>query len=143
VTLVFDRDVVFESGSKNVEHTWGMDVKTFLHDETNWQNEPFHAVQYTAENFITIAGPCGCHVMMMMMMVVMMMMIMMMMMMTMMMMMMIIHDHDCHYHRLHDETNWQNEQFYAGQYTAENFITMAGQCCNHHHHHHQHHNRLC
>lgn len=42
--------------SKNAEHTWGMDTKTYLADETNWLNEDFHKLQYTAPNFLAIAG---------------------------------------------------------------------------------------
>ena len=30
---------------KSGEHTWGKDVKTYLHDTTNWTNAEFHAVQ--------------------------------------------------------------------------------------------------
>eukprot|EP00043_Microstomoeca_roanoka_P020970 m.254644 g.254644 ORF g.254644 m.254644 type:complete len:721 (-) comp18355_c0_seq1:279-2441(-) len=41
---------------KNPEHTWGGDVKTYLKDTTNWLNKDFHALQYTADNFLTIAG---------------------------------------------------------------------------------------
>ena len=26
------------------EHTWGLDVKTFLGDYVNWGNGPFHAL---------------------------------------------------------------------------------------------------
>ena len=29
---------------KNGEHTWGKDVKTYLHDIKNWSNEQFHSV---------------------------------------------------------------------------------------------------
>jgi hypothetical protein len=38
------------------EHTWGTDVKTTLHDETNWLNADFHKVQFTASNFLATTG---------------------------------------------------------------------------------------
>ena len=44
------------NGSKNAEHTWGMDIKTFLHDEGNWTNALFHPMQFTAPNFVAVAG---------------------------------------------------------------------------------------
>ena len=36
---------------KNAEHTWGKDVKTFLHDTTAWDNEEFHEAVQTESNF--------------------------------------------------------------------------------------------
>ena len=36
---------------KSGEHTWGKDVKTYLHDTTNWSNAKFHAVQ-NQSNFV-------------------------------------------------------------------------------------------
>ena len=33
------------------EHTWGKDIKTFLHDSTNWSNEKFHAVKGNTSNY--------------------------------------------------------------------------------------------
>ena len=41
---------------KSGEHTWGKDVKTFLHDTENWYNYEFHRVQYTSPNFIDVAS---------------------------------------------------------------------------------------
>ncbi|KAH3758229.1 glycoside hydrolase [Pelomyxa schiedti] len=38
---------------KSAEHTWGLDVKTNLHDETNWSNEQFEAVR-NESNFVTM-----------------------------------------------------------------------------------------
>lgn len=39
---------------KNGEHTWGRDIKTFLHDQTNWTNAQLAAVlAANASNFIT------------------------------------------------------------------------------------------
>ncbi len=40
---------------KNGEHTWGEDVKTWLHDVTNWPNTMFEAAR-NASNFMTIEG---------------------------------------------------------------------------------------
>lgn len=36
------------------EHTWGKDVKTFLHDWTNWSNAKFQKQRLTAANFLDI-----------------------------------------------------------------------------------------
>ena len=36
---------------KNAEHTWGKDVKTFLNDNTTWDNEAFHQAVQTKSNF--------------------------------------------------------------------------------------------
>jgi len=36
---------------KSGEHTWGKDVKRYLHDITNWSNAKFHAVQNDS-NFV-------------------------------------------------------------------------------------------
>jgi len=36
------------------EHTDGMDIKTYLHDETNWSDKAFHKLQYTASNYETV-----------------------------------------------------------------------------------------
>eukprot|EP00055_Hartaetosiga_balthica_P011906 m.55775 g.55775 ORF g.55775 m.55775 type:complete len:723 (+) comp7771_c0_seq1:40-2208(+) len=41
---------------KNPEHTWGGDVKTYLHDTTNWLNDDFHKLQYSAPNFLKITS---------------------------------------------------------------------------------------
>ena len=38
------------------EHTWGGDVKKYLHDETHWLNDDFHALQYNASNFLKITA---------------------------------------------------------------------------------------
>lgn len=38
------------------EHTWGKDVKTFLHDFKNWNNSLFHPLMYTASNYLDIAN---------------------------------------------------------------------------------------
>jgi hypothetical protein len=39
---------------KIAEHTWGMDVKTFLADSTNWKNADLERNRHTAKNFLTI-----------------------------------------------------------------------------------------
>jgi len=42
---------------KNAEHTWGEDVKTFLHDEVNWTNALFDAAlnsQPPLENYVSL-----------------------------------------------------------------------------------------
>ena len=36
------------------EHTWGKDIKKFLHDTTNWPNEKFHQVHFGL-NYIDVA----------------------------------------------------------------------------------------
>ena len=36
---------------KNAEHTWGKDVKTFLNDNTTWDNEEFHEAVQIRSNF--------------------------------------------------------------------------------------------
>ncbi|EGD78368.1 hypothetical protein PTSG_09435 [Salpingoeca rosetta] len=41
---------------KNPEHTWGGDVKKYLHDEDNWLNVDFHRLQYSADNYVQIAS---------------------------------------------------------------------------------------
>mmetsp|Transcript_22686 Transcript_22686/g.44914 ORF Transcript_22686/g.44914 Transcript_22686/m.44914 type:complete len:749 (-) Transcript_22686:322-2568(-) len=41
--------------TKNSEHTWGADVKTYLHDTTNWLNPEFHRLQFTAANYLFLA----------------------------------------------------------------------------------------
>lgn len=38
------------------QHTWGGDVKSHLHDTTNWDNSAFHAVQYKEDNFLYITS---------------------------------------------------------------------------------------
>lgn len=40
----------------NAQHTWGGDVKSYLHDTTNWDNSAFHAVQYKEDNFLYITS---------------------------------------------------------------------------------------
>ena len=36
------------------EHTWGKDIKKYLKDNFNWDNEKFHYLQYTTPNYIDV-----------------------------------------------------------------------------------------
>lgn len=64
MTAVADYDVIMCADAvSSPEHTWGMDVKKYLHDEGNWTNAEFHALQFTASNYKQIAGVGGLHFM--------------------------------------------------------------------------------
>jgi hypothetical protein len=41
---------------KSGEHTWGKDIKRFLNDTTNWENDKFHPLQYTDPNFVDVTN---------------------------------------------------------------------------------------
>ena len=39
---------------KSGEHTWGKDIKKFLNDTTNWDNQQFHPLQYTDPKYVDV-----------------------------------------------------------------------------------------
>ena len=41
---------------KSGEHTWGKDIKKYLNDTTNWENDKFHPLQYTDPKFIDVTN---------------------------------------------------------------------------------------
>ena len=41
---------------KSGEHTWGKDIKRFLNDTTNWENDKFHSLQHTDPKFVDVTN---------------------------------------------------------------------------------------